>query len=265
MKELLVIKIGGNVIDDAQQLASFLTIFSNLKQQKILVHGGGKLATDLSAKLNIPTKMVDGRRVTDAETLKIATMVYAGLVNKQIVAQLQALKVNALGLSGADGNLILAQKRAMGNIDFGYVGDVLETGVNSAFLNELIEQNITPIISPITHDGTGQLLNTNADTIASRLAQSMAKIYKVKLVYCFEKPGVMQDPEDEQSLIPTINIQDFATLKAKGIISGGMLPKLENCFDAISKGVNEVYICQAQHLAHFGKPEFIGTKMIQSP
>lgn len=262
MNELLIIKIGGNVIDHSEKLSAFLAILSKLPQQKVLVHGGGKLATELSSRLNIPTQMIDGRRITDAETLKIATMVYAGLVNKQIVAQLQSLGSNALGLTGADGNIILAQKRDKGNIDYGFVGDVLEDGVNVNFLQSLIDQNILPVVSPITHDGKGQLLNTNADTIAATLAQNLTKQYKVTLIYCFEKAGVLENPEDDNSVIPVINTENFANLKSSGIVSGGMLPKLENCFASISQGVSEVYICQAESLANWGKSEFVGTKLI---
>lgn len=257
-EELLVIKIGGNVIDKEDVLADFLKDFASIKSKKILIHGGGKLATRLSAQLNIETKMVEGRRVTDAETLKLVTMVYAGWINKNIVTILNSHQLDAIGLCGADGNLILSNKRAAGDVDYGFVGDPQK--VNDEFLRQLIEHNNVPIIAPVTHDGNGNLLNTNADTIASVLATSLSDYYRVKLVYCFELPGVMRDPEDDSTLIPNIKYEELGQLKADKIISGGMIPKIDNCFNAIKKGVEQVVICKADNLKNLSDNEkFVGT------
>src|SRR5829696_3580646 len=203
MDKLFVIKIGGNIIDDEEKLSSFLASFASIREKKILVHGGGKLATKMAAQLGIEQKLVDGRRITDAETLKIVTMVYAGLINKNIVVQLQAVDCNAIGLSGVDGNVITAHKRIVKEMDYGFAGDV--DAVNGDFLSSLLEQNNTPILAPITHDGKGQLLNTNADTIAQETAKSLSKNYEVQLVYSFEKEGVLLNAEDETSVISTID------------------------------------------------------------
>jgi acetylglutamate kinase len=248
MDKLYVIKIGGNIIDDEQKLSSFLQSFAEIEGRKILVHGGGKLATRLAEQMNIPQQMVDGRRITDAETLKIVTMVYGGYINKNIVAALQSLDCYAIGLTGADGNVIKAHKRIQAGTDYGFVGDV--DAVNVYFLYSLLEQDITPVISPITHDGKGQLLNTNADTIAQEIAQSMSIFYEVTLVYSFEKEGVMKDINDEHSVIGHIGKTNYKALKGSGVISAGMIPKLDNAFTAIDKGVKKVVIGKAEKLHH---------------
>lgn len=248
MKKLHIIKIGGNVIDDAIALESFLSDFSRVDDLKILVHGGGKLATELAEKMNVPQTMVNGRRITDAETLKIATMVYAGLVNKQIVAALQGKKINAIGLSGADGNAIKANKRKVSEVDYGFVGDIVSDSVNVDFISSLLENNITPVFSAITHDGTGQLLNTNADTIASAIAMALSKKYDVQLNYYFEKKGVLKNVEDDNSVIASISKNEYAQLLQQGVISKGMIPKLDNAFEAIKNGVGAVVIAHSKDI-----------------
>lgn len=240
MKRLKVIKIGGNVIDDKDALKVFLRDFSNLKGPKILVHGGGKLATKLATKLEIPVKMEDGRRITDRDTLEVITMVYAGSVNKNIVAELQANNCNAIGFTGADGNTISSKKRSVSPIDFGYVGDIEQ--VNTGVLQTLLKNNITPVFCAITHDSQGQLLNTNADTIASALSVAFAKFYRVELSYCFEKKGVLKNVEDEDSLVKDINSSNYQHLIDTGVVSDGMLPKLKNSFHAIEHNVDKVFI-----------------------
>lgn len=234
MKELTLIKIGGNVIDNERDLQKFLLAFSKVKGPKILVHGGGKLATDLSAKLGIRTKFVEGRRVTDANTLKIVTMVYTGWINKSIVCKLNSKGTKAIGLCGADVSLIPANKRKKIGIDYGFVGDIVPKNINTQFLEDLINQNITPVIAPITGSSNGQLLNTNADTIASALVSSLSSHFKVKFIYCFEKDGVL----DNNKVIKIINEEMFMELKQKGIIKDGMIPKLENAFKAFNKGAS---------------------------
>ena len=246
MDKLIVIKIGGNIIDDDAKLALFLKSFAALNEKKILIHGGGKLATKLAAQLNIQQQMIDGRRITDAETLKIVTMVYTGAINKNIVAQLQSEKCNAIGISGADGNAIVAHKRKHATIDFGFVGDV--DSVNTSFLQSLIENNICPIVAPITHDGKGQLLNTNADTIAQEIAKALSKIYHVTLIYSFEKAGVLLDTEKEDSVIPVLTPSKYEELKSTGKIFAGMIPKLDNAFAALKQGVKKVIIGKAENL-----------------
>ncbi|WP_421919325.1 acetylglutamate kinase [Marinifilum sp.] len=240
MSELTVVKIGGNVIDNPNKLNDFLDAFSNLNGKVVLVHGGGKLASDLSGELGVKTKMVNGRRITDADNLKLVTMVYAGLVNKNIVASLQARGVNALGMCGADQDLILAEKRNHPTIDFGFVGDI--TKVNTLALCKQIECNSTLVIAPITHDGKGQLLNTNADTIATELATALSRFYKVKLIYSFEKLGVLMDAEDESSVMPVLTSDQCKKMVKEGSINTGMMPKTENAFYALSQGVEEVII-----------------------
>jgi len=247
MDKLTVIKIGGNVIDDAAQLTSFLESFAQVAGKKILVHGGGKLATRMAAQLGIEQQMIDGRRITDAETLKIVTMVYAGYINKNIVAQLQALHCNATGLTGADGNAVLAHKRVNASVDYGFVGDV--DVVNNRLLVSLLQQDIAIVMAPITHDGNGQLLNTNADTIAQETAKALSKDYQVSLVYSFEKKGVLQDVNDETSVIANINTTSYTALKASGAIHSGMIPKLDNAFAALSAGVHRVIIGKSDELA----------------
>lgn len=248
MKALNIVKIGGNVIDDPIALKHFLSDFSKIDGPKILVHGGGKLATELAKKMNIPVQMVEGKRITDEATLKIATMVYAGYINKNITAQLQSLNCNAIGLSGADGNSITSTKRKVSTVDYGFVGDLNEESVNIAFFNSLLQNNITPVVCAITHNGNGQLLNTNADTIASAISIALSPIYNVQLVYCFEKNGVLSDISNENSVIRTITHVDYQLNKSNGIISEGMIPKLDNAFAAIEKGVKYVQIGKSDSL-----------------
>ena len=246
MAELFVIKIGGNIIDDEAKLSSFLKSFAAIEEKKILVHGGGKLATKLAEKMGVEQKLIDGRRITDAETLKIVTMVYAGYVNKNIVAQLQGFNCNAIGLSGVDGDIILAHKRKHPVIDYGYVGDV--DSINTPLLKNLLNQNLSLVFAPITHDQGGQLLNTNADTIAQEIAKAMSREYEVKLIYSFEKSGVLLDADDERTVITSINPDYYKELKAKEKIFAGMIPKLDNAFAALKSGVNKVIIGKAENL-----------------
>lgn len=246
MSTLLVVKIGGNIIDDEKKLSSFLHDFASIEGPKILIHGGGKLATRLADQLKIPQQMVDGRRITDAETLKIVTMVYAGYINKNIVAQLQSFGCNAIGITGADGNAMLAHKRNQGTTDYGFVGDVDQ--VNAPLLQNLLSQQITIVMAPITHDKKGQLLNTNADTIAQELAKSLSRHYDVQLVYSFEKSGVLLDAEDDSTVIPSINPSYYHELKSQQKIFAGMIPKLDNAFAALEQGVRKVIIGKAEEL-----------------
>ncbi|MEA3425415.1 MAG: acetylglutamate kinase [Bacteroidota bacterium] len=246
MEPVYIIKIGGNIIDDETKLASFLRSFAGVEGKKILVHGGGKLATRLADQMGIQQQMVDGRRITDAETLKIVTMVYAGYINKNIVAQLQAHGCNAIGLTGADGNLLLAHKRTHASIDYGFVGDV--DAVNTGLAKSLLDQNITIVAAPITHNAKGDLLNTNADTIAQELATSLARIYQVSLIYSFEKAGVLLDVNDENSVIPEMGPAYYNELKQQQLIFAGMIPKLDNAFAALAKGVGKVIIGKAAQL-----------------
>lgn len=247
MKEKLsIIKIGGNVIENQDELSKFLLSFSQLKGLKILVHGGGKLATQLATQLGIESKIFQGRRITDADSLKIITMVYAGLTNKNIVAQLQANDCNAIGLSGADGNTIKAHKRPVRDIDFGFVGDV--EGVNSDIISQILIIGLTPVFCAMTHNGHGQLLNTNADTIASELAIGMSSIYETTLYYCFEKKGVLMDVKDDNSVVTAINSKSYEKLLAENVIAEGMLPKMENCFHALKNNVQKVCIGDTEML-----------------
>lgn len=240
METLHIFKIGGKVIDDDQELATFLKSFAAVKGHKMLVHGGGKIATDVAERLGIKTQMVEGRRVTNQATLEVVAMVYGGLVNKKIVAQLQGLGCNAIGLSGADMNCITASKRPVEPVDYGYVGDIQH--VDSSALAGLLQQNITPVLVPLTHDGQGQLLNTNADAIASAAAVALAQLFDVRLYYCFEKPGVLTDIEDDTSLIETLTYDEYQRLKAQGVIADGMIPKLDNAFRTMQQGVSQVCI-----------------------
>lgn len=248
MKQLSIIKIGGNILDNTKALEKFLADFSALKGAKILVHGGGKVATELAQKIGIEQSMVEGRRITDAETLKITVMVYAGLLNKQVVAALQAKNTQAIGLSGADANVICTTKRPDKPIDYGFVGDIDSKSVHKNMLAKLIDLNLVPVFSAITHNGQGQLLNTNADTIASALAVAMAEMYEVQLVYCFEKNGVLRNIEDENSVIPSITKAAYSDLLKEGIIAKGMIPKIDNAFAAIENGVKAVRIIHANNL-----------------
>lgn len=246
MAKLYVIKIGGQVIDNKDKLTFFLNKFAAINEKKILVHGGGRLATDLSKNLGIPAQLIDGRRVTDAKTLKIVTMVYAGLINKNIVAQLQAYNCNAIGLTGADGNVILAHKRNHPAIDYGFAGDV--DLINTNFLSDILARNMSPVLAPITHDKKGQLLNTNADTIAQEVARSMSTLFEVELIYSFEKEGVLLDAEDETTVISQINPAYFDKLKSENKIFSGMIPKLDNAFAALQSGVKKVKIGKAENI-----------------
>lgn len=258
---LNIIKIGGNVIDDDIQLEAFLEKFAAIPGKKILVHGGGKIATRLATTLGLEAKMVEGRRITDKDMLDVVTMVYAGLTNKNIVATLQKYTCDAIGLSGADGNVIKAVKRPVKEIDYGFAGDILADSVNSLAIKKFLDAGFTPVFSAITHNGTGQLLNTNADTIASALATAMADHYEASLIYCFEKNGVLLDVNDENSVIENITANDFTKYKERGVISDGMIPKLQNAFDAINKGVKSVYIGNASNLHLFQQQKF-GTCLI---
>ncbi|MDB5202667.1 MAG: N-acetylglutamate kinase [Ferruginibacter sp.] len=246
MEDLLLVKIGGNIIDDEHSLSAFLNEFAAIPGHKILVHGGGKLATKLAETMGIQQQLVDGRRITDAETLKVVTMVYAGYINKNITVKLQARDCNAIGITGVDGNAILAHKRQHATIDYGFVGDIDE--VNAAFLKSLLKRGHTLVVAPITHDKQGNLLNTNADTIATQLAIALNHIFDVKLVFCFEKNGVLQDPSNEESLISGISRNMYEDLKADNTISAGMIPKLDNAFDALSAGVTDISIGHALQL-----------------
>ena len=245
MKEkLTVVKVGGAVVEDEAQLAQLLKDFSDIEGTKVLVHGGGRRARQVAASLGIESKMVNGRRITDAEMLNVVTMVYGGLVNKNLVARLQANGVNALGLTGADIDVIRSHKRPLKDgIDYGFVGDVDKA--NGQMLSRLIEEGITPVMAPLTHDGQGTILNTNADTIASETAKALAPYYDVTLIFSFEKKGVLSNPDDDDSVIPVITHADFIKYKEDGTISGGMLPKIENALAAIDAGVGRVIITLA--------------------
>lgn len=247
MNKLYIIKIGGNVLDDEKSLKSFLKDFASIQEPKILIHGGGKIATRLGDQLGIPSHYVKGRRITDAQTLDLVTMVYGGLVNKQIVSQLQSHHCNAMGVTGADGNLIKATKRPAGEVDFGFVGDITPDSVNSTLLYFLLKQNVIPIFAPLTH-ADGVMLNTNADTIASVLAISLSKHFDVRLIFCFEKTGVLTDVNNEDSVIRTLTEPLYKKLLAEGSFHDGILPKLENAFQAIHSGVKEVLIGEHTHL-----------------
>jgi len=256
MKKLTVVKVGGGIVESDASLYALLDKFARIPGLKVLVHGGGRSATKIAEQLGIQQTMIGGRRITDAETLKVVTMVYAGLVNKNIVAQLQARNVNALGLTGADMNVIQSHRRAPKNtkmddgttqlIDYGFVGDVDQ--VNADLLADLIAKGVVPVISPIGHDTKGSLLNTNADTIASEVAKALSRSFDVTLMFCFEKKGVLRNPDDDDSVIPAITSADFPRLVEEGVVSGGMLPKLENSFNAIDNGVSEVVITHADNI-----------------
>ncbi|MBL7862475.1 MAG: acetylglutamate kinase [Cyclobacteriaceae bacterium] len=247
MNKLYIIKIGGNVLDDEKALKGFLRDFASIQSPKILIHGGGKIATKLGDQLGIQSHYVKGRRITDAPTLDLVTMVYGGLVNKQIVATLQSHHCNALGVTGADGNLIKATKRPVGEVDFGYVGDIIPDSVNSTLLYFLLKQNVIPVFAPLTHEN-GVMLNTNADTIASVLAISLSKHFDVRLIFCFERQGVLQDVSKEDSVIRTLNYARYQELLQQGAFHDGILPKLENAFHAIQSGVKEVLIGEHTNL-----------------
>ncbi len=244
MEKVTIVKVGGAIVEDNEQLAQLLTDFAAIPGKKVLVHGGGRRATKVAAALGIESKMVNGRRITDAQMLEVVTMVYGGLVNKNLVAKLQAKGVNALGLTGADMDVIHSHKRPVKDgVDFGYVGDVKRA--NGKMLQTLIQEGITPVMAPLTHDGNGNILNTNADTIASETAKALAPYYDVTLIYSFEKKGVLSNPDDDNSVIPVITRSDFEKYQADGTIGGGMIPKIENALAAVDAGVKEVIITLA--------------------
>ncbi|HEX3079334.1 MAG TPA: acetylglutamate kinase [Puia sp.] len=246
MESLYVVKIGGNIIDDEQLLSSFLKKFAAITNKKILVHGGGKLATRMAEKMGIPQQMIDGRRITDAETLKIVTMVYAGYINKNIVAGLESLQCKSLGVTGADGNCILSHKREKAGVDYGFAGDI--DLVNASWFIQLLLNGQTLVVAPITHDGKGQLLNTNADTIAQEIAKRLSSFFEVVLIYSFEKPGVLKDVEDENTVIKKLHLGYYKELKETEKIFAGMIPKLDNAFKAIEAGVQKVIIGNGKDL-----------------
>lgn len=244
MEKVTIVKVGGAIVEDNEQLAQLLTDFAAIPGKKVLVHGGGRRATKVAAALGIESKMVNGRRITDAQMLEVVTMIYGGLVNKNLVAKLQAKGVNALGLTGADMDVINSHKRPVKDgVDFGYVGDVERA--NGKMLQTLIQEGITPVMAPLTHDGNGNILNTNADTIASETAKALAPYYDVTLIYSFEKKGVLSNPDDDNSVIPVITRSDFEKYQADGTIGGGMIPKIENALAAVDAGVKEVIITLA--------------------
>lgn len=238
-----IIKVGGKIVEESESLQRLLDDFVAIKGPKVLVHGGGRSATKIAAQLGIESQMVNGRRITDADMLRVVTMVYGGLVNKNIVAGLQARGVNAVGLTGADMNVILSDKRPVKDIDYGFVGDVKQ--VDGAQLANLLQAGIVPVMAPLTHDGRGNMLNTNADTIAAETAKGLAPYFDVTLIYCFEKKGVLRDEADDDSVIPTITPQQFKELVEQEVVQGGMIPKLENAFQAIEAGVKQVVITAA--------------------
>lgn len=259
MEKLTVVKVGGKVIDSESQLSAVLSDFSQIEGKKILVHGGGSMASQFAKKLGIETKMVEGRRVTDADSLEIVTMIYAGLINKKIVASLHATGCDAIGLSGADGNSIRSHKRHNANIDYGFVGDIDE--VNASMIIGLLKNGHTPVFSAITHDKKGQLLNTNADTVASSIASALTKEFNVKLLITFEHQGVLSNPDKSDSVIPIISEQEFVNLLSRNIISDGMIPKLTNGFNALKQGVAEVVITSFTNICNLNSPH---TKLVHS-
>lgn len=256
MKEhLTIIKVGGKIVENSESLNSLLKDFAAVEGKKLLVHGGGRSATQMAARLGVETKMVDGRRITDEAMLEVVTMVYGGLVNKRIVAGLQALGIDAVGLTGADMNIVLSDKRKVSAVDYGWVGDVKR--VNAEAVVTLIESGCCPVVAPLTHDGCGHMFNTNADTMAGEMAKAMAAHYDVTLMFCFEKPGVLADENDDSSLIPTITPAVLDDLKRRGVVSGGMIPKLDNAIACVSAGVESVVITQADRIAD----PYAGTKI----
>ncbi|KAA6352249.1 Acetylglutamate kinase [termite gut metagenome] len=253
---LTLIKVGGKIVEEESSLNRLLDDFSTIEGYKVLVHGGGRSATKIASQLGIESRMIDGRRITDAETLKVVTMVYGGLVNKNITAGLQARSINALGLTGADMDIIRSVKRSVKEVDYGFVGDVSK--VDISFLTELIRKDVVPVVAPLTHDGKGNMLNTNADTIAGEIAKALSVFFDVTLIYCFEKKGVLRDSTNDDSVIPQIMRADFEQYVTEGIIQGGMIPKLQNAFDAIEAGVSEVIITLASAINSGG-----GTRIVQ--
>ncbi len=260
---LLVIKVGGNIIDDEKKLSSFLKSFSSVKSHKILVHGGGKIATDIGNKLGIESKYINGRRITDDETIDLVTMVYGGLINKKIVAQLQSFNCNAIGLTGADGNIIPATKRVVKDVDFGWAGDIDNSKVQNQNLKALINNDFVPVFASLTHDEHGHILNTNADTIASSLAVALSINYDVRLIYCFERKGVLENIDDNNSVINLINKEKYKQLLDEQKLFAGILPKIDNAFAAIDAGVKEVLIGDANDLIQNTTGNTIGTLITQ--
>ena len=259
MKELIVIKIGGKVLDNESLYQEFLESFVSIQGLKLLVHGGGKTASEMEERLGLPTKMIDGRRITSDESLEVMVMVYGGLVNKSLTAALQAKDCNAIGITGSDGNIIQASRRPAGMIDFGNVGDV--THVNLASIEALLDAGFIPVIGALTHDGQGNLLNTNADTIAAAIATTASAKYRVSLVYCFEKQGILSDPENENTLMKHIPRTGYNNLKKNGSLHNGIIPKIENSFYSIENGVAEVVVCNPSNLGKITKSTFSGTRI----
>ncbi len=255
-----IVKIGGNVVNDEGKLENFLTAFASLKGDKILVHGGGKIATEIAKKLGVETKMIEGRRITDEPMRDVVMMVYGGLVNKKIVANLQSKNTNALGLTGADGGVILAKKREVHTIDYGFVGDIEK--VNAALIETLLSQGITPVFAPLTYSPIDGVLNTNADTQASAIATALGGDKNVSLIYCFEKKGVLSDPSDDHSVIPVLKPDNYEAYKKEGVIYEGMIPKLDNAFDAVNNGVKRVIICEADDLLEAVEKGETGTQIL---
>lgn len=251
MEKLTIVKVGGKICENPTSLNALLRDFAAIEGNKLLVHGGGRLATSMAERLGIETKMVDGRRITDDDMLEVVTMVYGGLVNKRIVAGLQALGVNALGMTGADMNILLSHKRPVKTVDYGWVGDV--DRADGVALKSLISQGVVPVIAPLTHDCKAHILNTNADTMAGETAKALAPLFDVTLVFCFEKEGVLRDENDDNSVIPVINRNLYAELKEQGVVSGGMLPKLDNAFATLDAGVKEVIITKADNLCDLSR------------
>ncbi|GEO09684.1 acetylglutamate kinase [Segetibacter aerophilus] len=262
MQELFVIKIGGNVIDSEAGLQSFLKDFAAIEGNKILIHGGGKIATKMGEQLGIESKYINGRRVTDDATIDLVTMVYGGLVNKKIVAQLQSLGCNAIGLTGADGNIIPATKRPVKEVDFGWVGDVESSKLKVESLKLLLDSGLVPAFAPLTHDGQGHILNTNADTVASSLAVALSYMYDVRLIYCFEKKGVLENVDDDESVIKIINKKTYQQLLSEQKLFAGILPKIDNAFAAIDAGVKEVLVGDANDLIQNTTGKTSGTLFI---
>ena len=269
MENLFIIKIGGNIIDDEAQLSSFLESFSSIQSCKIMVHGGGKVATSICEKLGIESRYINGRRITDDATIDLVTMVYGGLINKKIVARLQANNCNAIGLTGADGNIIPATKRGLKAlspgegpaevVDYGWAGDIENTELKVESVKLLLQAGFIPVFAPLTHDGEGHILNTNADTVASSIAVALSKYYKVRLIYCFEKKGVLENPEDDATVIPLINKEKYAQLFNERKLFAGIIPKIDNAFAAIDAGVKEVLIGDAQDLIQNTTANTLGT------
>ncbi|MFA6676099.1 MAG: acetylglutamate kinase [Bacteroidales bacterium] len=246
MRKLILVKVGGKVVENHDSLNTLLKHFSAIKEPKVLIHGGGRSATTVARQMGIETKMINGRRITDSEMLKVVTMVYGGLVNKNIVAKLQSIGINALGLTGADLNYMEAVKRPVKDIDYGYAGDI--TKVNIEVLCPLVEKNIVPVLAPLSHNKNGQLLNTNADTIAAEASIAFSKYFDTELIYCFDMPGVMSDPDDNNSVIANLTYKQFKNYQEEGVINDGMIPKLDNSFRALEKGVNKIRITNIEGL-----------------